>query len=75
MLVVEPAFRGRGIGRALTEECIQRAIRDDASLIALHTSPLMRVALPMYLRMGFTLVNEVPPFRGVPYAIYTRPLP
>ena len=28
MLVVDPAFRGNGIGRALTDECIARARRD-----------------------------------------------
>ena len=52
MLVVAPARR-LGIGRALTEECIRRAERDGASLIALHTTHIMKVALPMYRRMKF----------------------
>src|SRR5436190_14962436 len=51
MLVVDPLFRGKGIGLALTNECIARARRDSAPLIALHTSPIMTVALPMYLKM------------------------
>jgi len=51
MLVVDPASRGRGIGRLLAEECIRRARRGQAPLIALHTTPIMSVALPMYLRM------------------------
>jgi ribosomal protein S18 acetylase RimI-like enzyme len=54
MLVVAPDFRGRGIGRALAQECLVRAKRDGASVFALHTSKLMQVALPMYQRMGFT---------------------
>jgi ribosomal protein S18 acetylase RimI-like enzyme len=74
MLVVEPTFRGRGIGRLLTEECIARASRDAAPLIALHTSPLMQVALAMYLRMGFRFERSAPEIHGVPYGIYTKSL-
>jgi GNAT superfamily N-acetyltransferase len=72
MLVVDPASRGRG--RLLTEECIRRARRDQAPLIALHTTPIMSVALPMCLRMGFKLLRAAPPIYGVPYAIYTMAL-
>ena len=54
MLVIDPGARGRGLGRLLTEECVRRARRDGAPTVALHTSPIMEVALPMYLRMGFT---------------------
>lgn len=74
MLVVAPAGRGRGIGRRLTEECIERARRDRSSLIALHTTTIMTVAQPMYLRMGFELVRNSPPIFGVPYAVYTKSL-
>jgi ribosomal protein S18 acetylase RimI-like enzyme len=74
MLVVTPGARGRGIGRALTEECIRRAERDRAPLIALHTTPIMTVALPLYRRMGFTLLREAPPIHGVPYGVYVKPL-
>jgi ribosomal protein S18 acetylase RimI-like enzyme len=74
MLVVEPAARGRGVGRRLTETCIARAIRDGASIIALHTSPAMEAALAMYLKMGFKLTRQVPDRFGVPYAVYTLDL-
>jgi ribosomal protein S18 acetylase RimI-like enzyme len=74
MLVVAPAYRGLGIGRALTEECIRRAERDSAPLIALHTTPIMKVALPMYERMGFTYRHEAPNIFGVPYGIYVKEL-
>ena len=66
MLVVDPAARGRGLGRLLTEECIRRARRDGAGAIALHTSPIMQVALAMYLRLGFVLLRDAPPVFGVP---------
>ncbi len=74
MLVVDPAYRGQGIGRALTEECIARAQRDGASVIALHTSSIMEVALPMYQRLGFIFEREVPPIYGVRYSIYLKRL-
>jgi ribosomal protein S18 acetylase RimI-like enzyme len=74
MLVVEPDCRGKGIGRALTDQCMARAQRDRAPVIALHTSPIMTVALPMYLRMGFAWVRDAPPLFGVPYAVYTKAL-
>lgn len=74
MLVVDPSARGRGIGRQLTEECLRRAERDQAGVIALHTTPIMTVALPMYLRMGFVRVGEAPDILGVPYAIYVKSL-
>jgi GNAT superfamily N-acetyltransferase len=74
MLVVDPSFRGKGIGHALTNECIARAKRDRAPLIALHTSPIMTVALPMYLKMGFVKAYDAPPIHGVAYAVYTKAL-
>jgi GNAT superfamily N-acetyltransferase len=74
MLVVDPAFRGNGIGRALSEACIARARRDGSPIIALHTSPIMSVALPMYLKMGFAKACDAPPILGVAYAVYTKAL-
>lgn len=74
MLVVDPQARGLGIGRALTQECINRAQRDHAPKIGLHTSPIMDVALPLYLRMGFVKESDIDPIRGVPYAVYYKNL-
>jgi ribosomal protein S18 acetylase RimI-like enzyme len=74
MLVVRPHLRGRGIGRALAQECIRRAIRDDAEEIALHTSPLMTVALSMYERMGFRKIADAPALFDAPYGIYLKRL-
>lgn len=74
MLVVDPERRGNGTGRRLTQACIACARRDGAELIALHTSPVMEVALGMYLRMGFTLLRPVPDRHGVPYGVYTLDL-
>ena len=69
-LVVNPSYRGKGIGRGLVEMCISRAKQDGASVLAIHTSPIMEVALPMYLRIGFVKVKDIPEIHGVPYSIY-----
>lgn len=73
-LVVDPDSRGVGIGRALTLQCINRAIRDTSPVIALHTSAIMTVALPMYRRMGFEWHRDAPEVYGVPYAVYLKRL-
>src|ERR1700682_6156547 len=74
MLVVDPSFRGKGLGRALSMECLARERRDGSPIIALHTSPIMTVALRMYLRMGFVKAYDAPPIFGVAYAVYTKML-
>jgi GNAT superfamily N-acetyltransferase len=73
-LVVDPKLRRVGIGRALTQECIKRARRDRSLVIALHTSAILTVALPMYLRMGFEWHHHAPAVFGVPYAVYLKKL-
>ena len=74
MLVVDPAARNRGLGRLLTEECVGRARRDGAAVIALHTSPAMAAALDLYLKLGFELERLLPDRFGVPYGLYLMDL-
>lgn len=59
VLAVVPTYRGRGIGRALTEECIQRGRLDETEIIALHTAEFNEVARPMYERMGFQVHSSL----------------
>ena len=73
MLVVDPLSRKRNWA-SLEHECIARAKRDGSPIIALHTSPIMSVALPMYLKMGFVKAYDAPPIFGVAYAVYTKAL-
>jgi ribosomal protein S18 acetylase RimI-like enzyme len=57
-IAVRPSQRGRGIGRALTLACIDRARAERAAGIALNTTSWMPVAQGMYERMGFRLERQ-----------------
>ena len=70
MLVVSPKHRSKGIGKQLAIECLEIAKRHGYKEISLFTSPIMKVALPMYLRMGFDKVKDIEPISGVEYALY-----
>ena len=74
MLVVALSARGRGVGRALADECLARARRDGANSFALHTSELMEIALPMYQRLGFAWHAAAPDIHGVKYGLYLNDL-
>lgn len=65
LLAVNPAFRGRGIGRALIEECLRRCQKRGIRTVGLHTAKIMAVAQRMYERMGFLRVPK--------YDFYPRP--
>jgi ribosomal protein S18 acetylase RimI-like enzyme len=58
VLAVHPSHRGKGIGRLLTKECIERARKDGATSIGLYTTQVMEVAKTMYERMGFERQEE-----------------
>ena len=50
---VDPAARGLGIGRALVDACIARAVDAGASAVGLHTARFMVAAITIYERCGF----------------------
>ena len=53
LLAVKPSARGSGVGRKLTEACIERSRSLGAVAVGLHTTVPMAVARAMYERMGF----------------------
>ena len=53
LVAVAPEARGRGIAKALVEECIRRARAQGAGEVGLHTSRSMRAAMAMYANLGF----------------------
>ena len=58
LLAVHPSARGTGVGRKVTEECIERARDQGAPAIGLHTTAPMAVARAMYERMGFERAQQ-----------------
>jgi GNAT superfamily N-acetyltransferase len=72
LLAVDPAARGRGIGRALFQACLDRARTAGKRRMALHTTEWMHVARAMYERAGFRREPEgdvdVPGLHIIAYA-------
>jgi ribosomal protein S18 acetylase RimI-like enzyme len=58
LVAVAPEARGRGVAKALVDECIRRARAQGATEVGLHTSRSMRAAMAMYANLGFTRAPE-----------------
>lgn len=65
LLAVAPEARGRGVGAALMRECIRRARASGSSVLTLHTTEIMKVAMQMYEGLGFVRAPELD-FHPVP---------
>lgn len=52
-VAVDPAMRGRGIGRRLVERCVATARAGGAGRLVLVSSHKLAAAVAMYERMGF----------------------
>jgi ribosomal protein S18 acetylase RimI-like enzyme len=67
LLAVAPGARGRGVGFALMNACIDQAARAKAQSITLHTNDMMQAAVRLYERMGFQRAPELDfsPVEGV----------
>ncbi|HEX6935200.1 MAG TPA: GNAT family N-acetyltransferase, partial [Actinomycetes bacterium] len=53
MLAVAPDARGRGVGGALAQWCVDRAREQGCTAVALSSLPEMQTAHRIYERMGF----------------------
>lgn len=74
LLAVDPAARGRGIGRRLTEMCVSRARDDGTTVIGLFTSEAMSPAQHLYETLGFVRHAELPRRHGLRYWLFKRDL-
>ncbi len=52
-VVVDEALRGRGVGEALSQEAIQRAVGAGARTVELTSRPSREAANRLYQRLGF----------------------
>lgn len=59
LLAVGPKARGKGVGKALTQWCIQLARQRKHSQVVLHTTKAMQVAWLMYERLGFVRSSDL----------------
>jgi len=65
-LYLRPAFRGKGLGRAIAEHLIVEARKIGYTRMRLDTvESVMQDAVAMYRRLGF---REIPPYRENPIA-------
>jgi ribosomal protein S18 acetylase RimI-like enzyme len=76
MLVVDPEVQGRGVGRLLVTECLDRAGAAGKRRMVLSTDPLMATARRLYERLGFTRLPERDwsPVPGVELLVYALDL-
>ncbi len=74
MIGVDPEYRGLGIARKLTEQCIYQAKEQQEKTIALHTSEFMDAARHIYESLGFKVLQPIPDLFGKKYWLYTLEL-
>lgn len=58
MLLLEPAARGRGVGKRLVTECVEFARASGYTAMELWTVSLLEAARAIYQKAGFRLVSE-----------------
>jgi GNAT superfamily N-acetyltransferase len=54
LLAVDPSTRGQGVGKLLTNACIEKARKKNLSHTIIHTTMSMQTAWKMYEQIGFT---------------------
>ncbi len=59
LLAVDPLYRGAGIGKELTLECIKRAKEGGLKQVVIHTTNAMQTAWKMYEKLGFKRSNDL----------------
>jgi GNAT superfamily N-acetyltransferase len=58
-LAVLPSIQGRGVGRALMNECLDRARALGRTRMLLHTHHFMKAAIRLHESLGFTRAPEL----------------
>jgi GNAT superfamily N-acetyltransferase len=73
MLAVDPIRHGQGIGRALTQACLDRAREAGRERLVLHTGGWMPSAVALYEKLGFVRVpgRDFAPAPGIDLIAYS----
>lgn len=76
MLAVAPTARGRGVGRALVQACVDRARAAGLRRLVISSEPAMTAAHRLYAAMGFRRepARDWSPLPGVDLRCYILPL-
>ena len=61
---VNPTYSGKGIGKKLTQQCIEAARNAGEKTIGLHTSEFQNAARHIYESLGFIKQKELQPIFG-----------
>jgi GNAT superfamily N-acetyltransferase len=64
LLAVSPEARGQGIGKLLTNECIQKTKYKGLHQLIIHTTRAMQTAWKMYESMGFKRSEDLDFMQG-----------
>jgi len=64
LLAVTDAARGKGVGKLLTQACINKARQQGRSQLILHTTLAMQTAWKMYERLGFSRSEDLDFMQG-----------
>lgn len=59
LLAVDPKVQGKGIGKLLIKECIDRAKKFGHHQLYIHSTESMKIARRMYERLGFSRCKEI----------------
>jgi ribosomal protein S18 acetylase RimI-like enzyme len=76
MLAVDPAAQGTGVGTALVDTCVVRAVASGRRRVVLHTTSAMAAAQRLYVRAGFQRSErrDWSPAEGVDLLGYVLPI-
>lgn len=64
LLAVDPAIRGKGIGKLLTQACIRKATDNQLGQVIIHSTKAMQTAWSMYEKIGFQRSEDLDFMQG-----------
>ncbi len=71
MVNVNPEESGNGIGRKITQLCIEQARKEKENIIILHTSEMQKAAIHLYESIGFKKFKRIPDHLGKKYWLFS----